>query len=81
MKQKDIALIIVIIFLSAVVSLVLSNLLISNPKNRQTKVEVVEKITTDFTPPDAKYFNGSSVNPTKLIRIGDNSNPTPFNTH
>lgn len=78
MKQKDIVLIIVVVFISGVISLVVSNLIIAPPKNRQAKVEVVEKISSDFAKPDTKFFNGNSNDPTKLIQIGDNPNPTPF---
>jgi hypothetical protein len=79
MKQKDLMLIIVVVFISAVLSFVLSNAVISSPKSRQQKVEVVEKITPDFPQPDHKYFNSESIDPTLLIRIGDNTNTTPFN--
>lgn len=81
MKQKDILLVAVVVFISAIVSLILSNILISSPKNRQTKVEVVQKITNDFPKPDSKYFNAQAIDPTKLIQIGDNQNPQPFNGH
>ncbi|HSW37403.1 MAG TPA: hypothetical protein VLG37_03490 [Candidatus Saccharimonadales bacterium] len=80
MKQKDIALIIIIVFISAVLSLFLSKMLFASPKNRQQKVEVVEPISADFPTPDSRYFNTQAFDPTKLIKIGDNTNPTPFNT-
>lgn len=79
MKQKDIALIIVAAFIAAVFSIGLSNFLIAPEKNRQQKAEVVEPITAQFIPPDKKFFNKDSVNPTKLITIGDDGNTTPFN--
>lgn len=78
MKQKDLALVVVVIILSGATSLILSNLLISSPKKRQTQVEVVDKIQTDFEQPDSKYFNPNSIDPTKTIQIGDNNNPSPF---
>ncbi len=80
MKQKDIALIIVIVFISGVISIFISKLVITPPKNRQQKVEVVQAITTEFNKPDSKYFNSSAIDPTKLIQIGNNSNTAPFNT-
>jgi hypothetical protein len=79
MKQKDLILIIVVCFVSAALSLVLSNVLIGNPNNKQQKAEVVDAITDEFQQPDKKYFNQTSVNPTKQIRIGDSLNPAPFN--
>lgn len=79
MKQKDIALILVVVFISGIASYFLSNLLISSPKNRKQKVEVVGKISSDFPPPESKYFNSSSIDPTQLIRISNSANTQPFN--
>jgi len=79
MKQKDIALIIVVTFLSGIISLFASNALFASPKNRQQKVEVVEAISASFPTPSTKYFNSESINPTELIQIGTSQNPNPFN--
>lgn len=78
MKQKDIALIVVIAVLSGIISLVLGRLIFAAPKDRQQKVEVVDAIKTEFPQPDVQYFNAQSINPTQLIRIGENSNAAPF---
>ena len=78
MKRKDVLIIVVIATISGILSLVLSNLFITAPKNRQEKVEVVELISPEFKRPDSRYFNADSINPTKIIRIGDNTNPQPF---
>lgn len=80
MKQKDIALIIVIVFFSAVISLLLSKAIFVSPKNRQQEVEVVQPITADFPKPDSRYFNSQSFDPTQLIIIGQNANPNPFSS-
>ncbi len=79
MKQKDIFTIGFIIILSAIISLFVSNLLFASPKNRKQKVEVVEKISSEFSTPDKKFFNKDAINPTQTIQIGDNSNTKPFN--
>ena len=79
MKQKDILLLSVIVVSTGIVSLVISNLFISSPKNRSTAVEVVDVITPEFKSPDKKYFNENSIDPTKNISIGDNLNSDPFN--
>lgn len=79
MKQKDYMLILVAVFFGGIVSFFVSTLIFSSPKSRQTEVEVVEKISPEFNYPDKKYFNDQSINPTKLIQIGDNNNPNPFN--
>lgn len=78
MKQKDITLIIVAVFISAVLSLLLSKLIFSSPQNRQQQVEVVQPITAEFSKPDTKYFNEKAFDPTKQITIGKNTNPDPF---
>ena len=79
MKQKDIALILVVVIASGVVSFGISHLLFGGAKNRQQRVEVVTAITSDFSPPEARYFNAQSINPTQLISITENANKTPFN--
>lgn len=79
MKQKDIALIVVVVIISGLLSFFVGRLLFANPKDKQVKAEVVDAISTVFIQPSSKYFNPNSVNPTQLIRIGDNSNVTPFN--
>lgn len=80
MKQKDVAMILIMVFISAVIAFVVSGQIFGSPKNREQKAEVVEAITPEFPPPPAKYFNGSSINPTQLITIGGGTNPSPFNT-
>lgn len=79
MKQKDIALILVVIFISVVVSLFISNKIFASPKNRQQQVDVVQSITDDFSQPDKTYFNSNSIDPTQPITIGQNANSNPFN--
>ena len=80
MKQKDIALIVIIVFLSALISFFASNLIFGSPKNRQQQVEVVQPITADFPKPDSRYFNNSAFDPTQPITIGQNANPDPFSS-
>jgi hypothetical protein len=80
MKQKDIALIAIVVIISAVLSYFLSNALFAPPKNRQQEVEVVQPITADFPKPDSRYFNDKAFDPTQLITIGQNANPDPFSS-
>jgi hypothetical protein len=79
MKQKDIMLIVVVVIVAAVVSYFISKALFASPTKRKTQVEVVEQIDSSFPEPDQRYFNATAVNPTQLIHIGDNTNPSPFN--
>ena len=80
MKQKDIAIIIVVVFVSGLLSYFISNALFASPDNVTTEVEVVEPITADFPEPDTRYFNTNSINPTQTITIGDGQNQQPFQT-
>lgn len=77
MKQKDIALIIVVVFFSAVTSILLSNLFFG-PTSKDQKAEVVQPITSDFKQPDERFFNKDAFDPTQTITIEQNSNPDPF---
>lgn len=79
MKQKDIALVLVMVFISAVVALLVSRWVFASPGNRHQSAEIVDVLSPDFPAPPPKYFNADSVNPTKQIQIGENSNPNPFN--
>jgi hypothetical protein len=79
-KQKDVALVLVMTFVSAVAALVLSRVLFSTPQNRNQTAEVVDVISSDFALPSTKYYNLDSVNPTQQIQIGGDSNPNPFNS-
>ena len=78
MKQKDIALIIVVVGISGLISFFVAGYFFLKPQDKQLKAEVVQPITTDFSRPDSKYFNSASIDPTKLIQIGDNSNVSPY---
>lgn len=78
MKQKDIALIAIVVFFSAIFSYFISNAIFASPENRQQQVEVVEPISSDFKSPDVRYFNDESIDPTQTITIGENTNNDPF---
>jgi hypothetical protein len=80
MKQNDVAVIIGVGLLSAIVSIILAGKIITTPANRQQQVEVVQPISTQFSKPDPKYFNSAAIDPTKVIHISSNSNNTPFNS-
>jgi hypothetical protein len=78
-KQKDIALILVVVFISGLLSFFISDWLIGDPESQQMEAEVIDMISADFTEPDIRHFNAQSINPTQLIRIGDEQgNQSPF---
>jgi uncharacterized membrane protein len=78
MKQNDIILVIVVVFISGVSSFLLSNLLFGSPEENRVKAEVVEPISAEFAEVDKRYFNNKSINPTQLIQIGQGNNQQPF---
>jgi hypothetical protein len=79
MKQKDIALIILIAGIAGIISFFVSRAMFSSHSQRSQQAAVVDAISTDFTSPSSKYFNTNSIDPTQLIQIGNNNNNNPFN--
>ena len=78
MKKKDLILIIVVAVVAAFAAFFVSRLFLTAPKQLQQEVEVVEPISAEFKSPDKRIFNNEAINPTRLIRIGENQNPNPF---
>lgn len=70
MKQKDIALILVMVFIGAVLALAISKFVFSAPSSREQTAEIVDKINTDFPAPPQKYFNSNANNPAQPITLG-----------
>lgn len=77
MKQKDIAIIIVIVFVAGFASFFLSGFLFGG-ESKQQQVEKVDAITTNFPLPDKKYYNEGAINPAQDIQVTDNQNDNPF---
>lgn len=78
MKQKDIALIVVIAIVSGVFAMVLSRVFFASADDKKQSAEVVDVITSEFSTPPTKYFNSNSIDPTQLIQIEESNNPNPF---
>lgn len=77
MKQKDIVLIIVVVFVAAVLSFLTSKYLFSGD-NAEQSVEKIDAISTTFEAPNDKYFNKNSLNPAQSIEVNNNANTSPF---
>lgn len=77
MKQKDIMPIIVVAFVAAVISIVLSRMIFKTPRANQMSTNV-PSISASFPKPDPTYFNSQSINPTQLITINNYHNTNPF---
>lgn len=80
MKQNDIAILVLIIALSLILSYFIGNAIINTPDNRETEVEVVEPISSEFPVPSEEVFVKDYINPTEIIEIGETNNNQPFNT-
>ncbi len=78
MKQNDIALLILLVFISVVASFFIGNKIISPSQASSQKVEVVEKINSEFPQPDPTVFNSDALNPTREIRIGTGNSTQPI---
>lgn len=85
MKRKDIVMIVAIAVFAAFIGYLLSNLLLNSPNSRKVTVPVVTPISSDFpvtsTSSYKSFFNSNAIDPTQLIRIGGQTNSSPFSGH
>jgi hypothetical protein len=72
-RKKDFPMIILIVSFSLIASFILGN-----TENRSKEVSVIRPITANFQEPDPTIFNDEAINPTELIRIGDEQKEKPF---
>jgi hypothetical protein len=77
-KSKDITVLVILVSLSGLLSFFVSNALFSNKKSLSTKVELVDKVTSDFSYENKPYFTNNPLNPTKNITISQNDNQKPL---
>jgi hypothetical protein len=78
MKKNDIALIVLIVSISLVITYFIAKAVLGSPKSQQTTAEVVEPITPNLVQPSNQIFNRDAINPTVVIQIGNPSNQQPF---
>jgi hypothetical protein len=78
MKKNDITLIVSVVIISAILALLVSSTIISKLVATNQQVTIVSTIDTTFKPPSGEYLNSSSIDPTILTTIGNNTNATPF---
>lgn len=79
MKKNDIAILLLIISVSALIAFLIGRAIVGEPRNQVAKVESAERISSDIVEPDTKVFNKNAINPTVPIKIGAPSNKQPFN--
>lgn len=80
MRQKDIAVLILVAAISAMISFFVSGMLFGSPSDREEQVEEVQAISSSLDQADQRYFNDQAIDPTQPITIGPNANPAPFQT-
>ena len=78
MKKNDVAVIVLIVILSAVVAYFVSSALIGTPENDPVQVEVVTPIAENFETPDSRIFNEKAIDPTVEIKGGSEDSQQPF---
>lgn len=78
MKQKDIAIILVVCFVAAILSFFVSSKLFGTTGDKAQKAETVDVISTQFKAPNSTYFNTNSIDPTQPIVISPENNTNPF---
>lgn len=86
MKRKELMTLALVVFLTAIISLILAGALFNSPAKRSAKVPVVPVISSSF--PDVKndpnynfFLNEKALDPTQTIQIGGSPNNSPFNTN
>jgi hypothetical protein len=79
MKKNDLASIVLIASVSAMIAWFSANAVIGEPKRNTTKVKTAEEISANVGDPDKQIFNPEAINPTVERSIGKSANSLPFN--
>lgn len=79
MKKNDLASIILIASISAMVAWFSANAVIGEPKQDTLKVKTAETISSNVDSIDKRIFNAEAINPTVERSIGKSANSLPFN--
>ena len=84
MKRQDIITLVIIAFITGMISMILAGVLFSGPK-KDKSVPAVEGFDTSL--PDVKHnprlnkiFNENALDPTQPVQIGPAENTKPFNS-
>lgn len=78
MKKNDLATILLIASVSAMIAWFVANALIGEPKKSATKYRSAEPISSEIIEPESTVFNKNAINPTVDRSIGQSSNQLPF---
>lgn len=80
LTQKDLITLAVAVFAGIILSVIAEKYVFSNAGSKNTQVDVVPAIHTDFPTPPSSYFNNQAIDPTQIINIAPNSSQQSFNT-
>jgi hypothetical protein len=78
MRKNDIALLVLIVSITLVISFFVVKALFGEPQKQAAKVEKVDEISSSILQPSKSIFNKDAINPTIVIQIGSPENQTPF---
>jgi hypothetical protein len=78
MKKSDIAILVLIVSLTLVITFLIVKAVFGEAKNGTTKVEKADAISASIVNPSPKVFNHDAINPTVVIQIGNPANQQPF---
>ena len=69
MKKNDIALLIIIISISALGAYLITNALMGDPKEQSAKVQTMQPVLTEVVQPDPNVFYDGAINPSVRVNI------------
>lgn len=78
MKKSDIALLILVVSVSVVISYFVGQAVLGGAVAKPVEVETAEPISADIVEPSSDIFNSNAINPTVQIKIGETTNQQPF---
>lgn len=78
MKKADIAMIILIVSISALVAYFVAKAVIGSPKQSDVTVKTAEPISSQVDDPGSSIFNHDAINPTVERRTGQSADSLPF---
>jgi capsular polysaccharide biosynthesis protein len=83
MKRREIIMVVIIGFFTAIIAFLLSTIIFKSPQHRSTKVPVAGSIDTNF--PDIRHdsnyntiFNDKALDPAVPLNASTNPNNQPF---
>ena len=71
MKNSDIAMVILVSFVSVVVSYLLGNAIMGDPNDRVETIQYMTPISNTIEQPDIETFNPHALNPTVEVYVGN----------